>query len=87
MWTIGVSTQVPPGILTCCPVLRVPWRHWDGLWFFSTLELASGYLQVIIDEEDWEKMALVTPMGLYKFLWMRFWLNNASASFQRLIEL
>lgn len=35
--------------------------------YLSTLELAEGYYQVIIDKKDREKMAFSTPMGHYKY--------------------
>lgn len=38
-------------------------------------------------EEDQEKMAFITPMGLYEFLQMPLKLNNTPATFQQLMEL
>ena len=57
-----------------------------GAKVFTTLDLASGYWQVEVDDADREKTAFTTRHGLFEFQVMPFGLCNAPGTFQRLME-
>lgn len=54
--------------------------------YFTTLDLASGYHQVLIEEQDKEKTAFSTPIGHLHFKRMAFGLKGGPATFQRLMD-
>ena len=55
--------------------------------WFSSFDLAQGYLQLVMDESDIKKTVFRTSsMGLYEFTRMPFGLSNAGSSFCRLME-
>lgn len=58
----------------------------SGVRWFSTLDLASGYNQVPVSEQDRPKTAFCTPFGLFEFNRMPFGLCNAPSTFQRLMQ-
>ena len=57
-----------------------------GSAYFTTLDLASGYWQVELDNVAKEKSAFSTPSGHFEFNVMPFGLTNGPATFQRLME-
>ena len=58
----------------------------SGSKWFSTLDLASGYWQIEVDDTDKEKTAFTTSQGLYQFNVIPFGLCNALATFETLME-
>ena len=57
-----------------------------GCKVFSKLDLVTGYHQVPVAAADVPKTAVITPFGLFEYLYMPLGLKNASQSFQRLMD-
>ena len=57
-----------------------------GPRWFTTLDMASGYWQVEINEEDRPKTVFAMRYGLFEWNVMPFGLCNAPATIQRLME-
>ena len=60
--------------------------HLTGSKYFSTLDLASAYWQVAMDDASVDKTAFATHIGLFEWLVMPFGLSNAPATCERLME-
>ena len=58
----------------------------SGARYFSTIDLAHGYFQVVMHPNSIEKTAFRVPWGLYEFLRMPQGLCNSLSTFQRTME-
>ena len=62
-------------------------EKFGGSKWFSTMDMASGYWQIEMEEEDIEKTAFITHEGLYEWVVMLFGLTNAPATFKRTMQM
>lgn len=57
-----------------------------GQSWFCTLDLAGGYWQIKLNDDDKPKTAFTSNRGLFQFTVMPFGLTNAPATFERLMD-
>ena len=57
-----------------------------GCNLFSSFDLANGYWQLALDNEDKCKSAFTTPLGLYEFNVLPMGVCKGPATFQRAME-
>ena len=68
------------------PLIEESFDALQGASLFSTLDLASGFNQIGVTEEDKAKTAFITPFGLFEYNRMPFGLCNAPVCFARLMQ-
>ena len=57
-----------------------------GCTIFSGLDIVKSNYQVSVADADIPKTGIITPFGLYEYIFMPFGLKNAVQSFQRLMD-
>ena len=79
--SVTIKDRFPlPRISECIDAL-------GGCEYFSCLDMANGYYQIKMDEEDRDKTAFVTKYGQFLFNRMPFGLSNAPGTFSRALGL
>ncbi len=58
----------------------------QGSQYFTSLDAASGFHQILLQESDRPKTAFRTPFGHYQFRVLPFGLTNAPATFQAVMN-
>ena len=70
------------------PLIEEALQAVQAAMWFTSFDLAQGYLQMAMEEEDMKKTAFrAGSSGLYEFMRMPFGLTNASTSFCHLMEM
>jgi hypothetical protein len=57
-----------------------------GCKFFSCIDLVKGYHQIQMAAQDVTKTEIITPFGLFEYLFMPFGLCNTAQTFQRFMD-
>ena len=61
-------------------------KQFMGNQYFPKIDLLCAFHQLPIHPDEIEKTAVLTPFGLYEYVYMPFGLRNSASSFQRFID-
>lgn len=68
------------------PLIEDQINRLDGMNYFTSLDMKSGYYQIPLHDDSKDKTAFVTPDGHFQFTRMPFGIVNGPALFQKMIN-
>jgi len=88
-WCIDYRALNDKNVKNCfpLPIIEDCLNSLQGMTTFSTLDLASGYYQIQLEDCDCKKTAFITRYGLFEHTRMGMGLCNAPVTFQRAMQL
>ena len=81
MWRLQATQQTQPDLYTCPNIADLTARL-EVFTIFSKLDICKGFHQIPVWLRDMPKTAVITPFGLWEFIFILFGLRNVGQTFQ-----
>jgi transposase InsO family protein len=83
----GLTALMAGGLTAyALPVIPEQLARFSGMVYLGKLDLQNGYHQFRIRKEDWDKVPLMTPFGVYCYCRLSMGIGAAPQIFQRVMD-